>query len=130
MPGAPKGKPKKTGGSFSGKKGEKKGVGNHSKGNLKPGTQPSKSKKGFGSNDGQGKSRKNKDLDVYEYDGDELTEQQKRDELRRFAGVDVYDYEQPEDFDNDEEIDEDAAFDDDDFERFGDIGKIKKKKDR
>ena len=68
-----------------------------------------------------------KDNDVYEYDGDELTESQKRDELRRFAGVDVYDYEQPEDFANDEEIDEDAAFDEEDYDRFGDIGKQKKK---
>ena len=64
---------------------------------------------------------------MYEYDGDELTESQKRDELRRFAGVDVYDYEQPEDFANDEEIDEDAAFDEEDYDRFGDIGKQKKK---
>ena len=72
---------------------------------------------------------KTKGHDVYEYDGDELTEQQKRDELRRFAGVDVYDYEQPENFDNDEEIDDDEAFDDEDYDRFGDIGK-KKKKDR
>ena len=127
MPGASKGKPKK--GSFSGKKGEKKGISNRSKGASKPAFHSSKSQRGFNNKDSKNNAVKTKGHDVYEYDGDELTEQQKRDELRRFAGVDVYDYEQPENFDNDEEIDDDEAFDDEDYDRFGDIGK-KKKKDR
>ena len=45
---------------------------------------------------------------------------------------DVYEYEQPEHFneEDDEEIDEDEAFDDDDFDRYGDVGAAKKKGSR
>jgi hypothetical protein len=115
-----KGKSKKPEGSTIKGANQKKGKSNFKKG-------PSKSfpKRGSTSTEDQ-LIKGRKEDDVYEYDGDETSEQKKRDELRRFAGVDVYDYEQPEDFEDDEEIDEDAAFDDEDYDRFGDVGKAKK----
>ena len=61
--------------------------------------------------------------DVYDLEEEQLTEKQRRAQLEKFAGVDIYEYEQPEHFSDDEEIDEDEAFDDDDFEKFGDIGR-------
>ena len=65
--------------------------------------------------------------DVYDLEEEQLTEKQRRAQLEKFAGVDIYEYEQPEHFSDDEEIDEDEAFDDDDFEKFGDIGRSLKK---
>ena len=85
-------------------------------------------KKGFSSAEKKS-AKKKQSADVYELDDDEMTDKKKRDELRRFAGVDIYEYEQPEHFDDgdDEEIDEDEAFGEDDFDRYGDVG-VKKKK--
>jgi len=85
-------------------------------------------KKGFSSAEKKS-AKKKQSADVYELDDDVMTDKKKRDELRRFAGVDIYEYEQPEHFDDDddEEIDEDEAFGEDDFDRYGDVG-VKKKK--
>ena len=85
-------------------------------------------KKGFSSAEKK-IAKKKQSADVYELDDDVMTDKKKRDELRRFAGVDIYEYEQPEHFDDDddEEIDEDEAFGEDDFDRYGDVG-VKKKK--
>ena len=68
--------------------------------------------------------------DVFEVDEEVVSDKKKRDDLRRFAGVDIYEYEQPEHFDDedDEEIDEDGAFDEDDYDRFGDVGAARKKR--
>ncbi|EKX41129.1 hypothetical protein GUITHDRAFT_112862 [Guillardia theta CCMP2712] len=59
--------------------------------------------------------------DVYE-ESDEDEERRQKDEKRRFAGVDIYEYEQPDHFSDDEEIDEDEAFGEDDYDRYGDLG--------
>lgn len=80
----------------------------------------------------QGLTKKPASADVYEVEHDEMTDKKKRDELRRFAGVDIYEYEQPDHFDeeDDEEIDEDEAFDEDDYDRYGDVGVVRKKGSR
>ena len=77
-------------------------------------------------------NKKKPSADVYELDEDVMTDKKKRDEMRRFAGVDIYEYEQPEHFndEDDEEIDEDDAFDEEDFDRYGDVGVAKKKSSR
>lgn len=115
--------------------GVKKDGGKGAKGGSKMQQRPGSSgkKKGGGYSSAEKKiAKKKQSADVYELDDDEMTDKKKRDELRRFAGVDIYEYEQPEHFDeeDDEEIDEDEAFDEDDYDRYGDVGVLKKKGSR
>lgn len=128
-PGGFKGKPSPSGGGVRAKDG--KGVKAAKPAfQQRPGAAAG-GKRGFSSAEKKS-AKKKQSADVYELDDDVMTDKKKRDELRRFAGVDIYEYEQPEHFDedDDEEIDEEEAFGEEDYDRYGDVGAKKKKGSR